>query len=172
LNLSWFVRRRLVDKIYTRLLELAASDMPNEQNVSILYRELRDELNGIDLQSIIRGVDNNLDIDETLSSLGGVDYAEVWREARKGILDLVDEGRNETLWPVAQEVFKLAELNVKFYKASAAEFARVAQTLTPPRDPMQVQRPVPPKRAAKANRPRTRTRNKQTGRPSADAVRR
>ena len=66
MNLSWYFRRRLVDQLYDRVLEVLAMDKPDKATMNDLYDTLGSELMEVSAQAFIRGLDNPLVLERAL----------------------------------------------------------------------------------------------------------
>src|SRR5258706_1064 len=65
-NLSWYFRRRVVDKLYNRLLEVISMNQPDLATLRELYDSIGSELMQISAQAVIRGLDNLLVFERAL----------------------------------------------------------------------------------------------------------
>jgi hypothetical protein len=138
-NLTWYFRRRIVDQLYTRVIDVASMKVPEPKIVEELYRDLGQELMQIHAQCIIRGIDNpnvlkralGPENPETQSLLSRVNDS---IEFQQQIFQAFQRGP-AGLHQIAENLHKIAEMNYDWYKQSAASYAHIAQALTMPESP-------------------------------------
>ena len=138
-NLTWYFRRRIVDQLYTRVIDVASMKVPEPKIVEELYKDLGQELMQIHAQCIIRGIDNpNIvkralgpENPETQSLLSRVNDS---IEFQQQIFQAFQRGP-AGLHQIAENLHKIAEMNYDWYKQAAASYAHIAQELTMPESP-------------------------------------
>jgi hypothetical protein len=141
-NLTWNFRRRLVDQLYERLLEVLYMTEPNAATVCGLYDEIERELMQVSAQAIIRGLDSPLVLQRALSGDGQdsqatqelIERLRSWRELRTHICrtNLQDP---QALQSIACDLHKMAMQNYYLYRKVASDFSAIAQELSVPIEP-------------------------------------
>lgn len=139
INLSWFFRRRMVDQLYSRALEVLSMGKPSLPIVKELYDAIGSELMQFSAQAIIRGVDNLHVLQRALDQNDEdaqmiIERLETGRELRDHIFRAMTEGING-LHSVARDLYSMAIQNHDIYRKIAAGYARIAQELEPPTAP-------------------------------------
>jgi hypothetical protein len=133
--LSWYFRRRVVDELYRKVLELRSAARQKKVSVGQLFDEIAYELVDIDAQSIIRGVDNRLIVEESLGNSVEVklilDKFNDWYRLRTQMFEKMSLGP-EALEEVANTIGLMSALNFEFYKLSARAYADAAAGLEAP----------------------------------------
>lgn len=138
INLSWYFRRRVVEGLYIKLLQIQTTKAAPARMISArnLFDELSHELMDIEAQSIIRGIDNRLDVQDALGTEPNVhellDRVEEWYELRKQMFEDMAAGV-EKLAMVIEKLSFMAELNFEFYKVTAHAYAEASLKLEKPR---------------------------------------
>jgi hypothetical protein len=139
LTLSWFFRRRIVDRLYDRVLQVLAMHNPDMAIVNTLFDEIRYELMDISAQAIIRGIDNPLslqrafgDDDSEVKAL--LNRLESWREQRQRIFKSMERGA-KGLPDIANDLYEMAMQTHDFYRKVAVGYSAIAQRTLPPSPP-------------------------------------
>jgi hypothetical protein len=135
INLTWYFRRRFVDGLYNRLLDLIQIPEKDRNGTQQLCDEIAYELMDIDAQALCRGVDNPR---ITQEALGGDDPKVVeimrrgkeWYDLRPKVLQMIRD--SASLESIATELYNVTQMNYEFYMAAAEEFNDSAQKLKPP----------------------------------------
>jgi hypothetical protein len=137
-NLTWYFRRRVVDKLYRRVLELKAARTPQEASVEQLYDELGRELMLVVAQSIMRNIDNPLIVQKALGKSPAVrellERSANFQQLQKNIFEAMDHGA-EGLPRIAEDLYNMAMQNHAFYDVAAARFSELAKNLPHPDAP-------------------------------------
>jgi hypothetical protein len=138
-NLTWYFRRRVVDKLYGRVLDVKTMRNPPEATISQLYDELGRELMLVTAQSIMRKVDNLRVVQKALgvenpeiSELA--DQAGTYGELQQRIFDAMADGAGG-LNRIADDLYKLALQNHEFYNVAASRYSELARNLPKPDAP-------------------------------------
>jgi hypothetical protein len=140
LNMSWYIRRRLVDKNYVALVREASNPAPNPVHMQNIIDGILDELNNIDIQAIVRGIDSKFEVDQVLPSLkqtNSADYARRWLDCRKQLAELAATD-DRPVRKIVGALHEMAILNHTFCQHSARAFAKNAEDLALPIDPASV----------------------------------
>ena len=142
MNVAWFFRRRIVEQIYERLLELATKPNRNEIEVTEIYDQLGRELMQVSAQAIIRQIDNLLIVRRAL----GEDDDEVRKyvedlgrasELRREVYEHIGKG-SSSLDAMVRSLGGLAELNHEFLQKIAKRFASATDDMKAPSRPAPV----------------------------------
>lgn len=96
-NLTWYFRRRFVDKLYNDLLASTENRGAGKVYYASLFDEIRHELMDIQAQSIIRRVDNPRLVRTALRRDNPavrdlMNRATAWYEVQPAIFQLMDQG--------------------------------------------------------------------------------
>ena len=138
-NLTWYFRRRIVDKLYGRVLELKSTPSMPIAAVTNLYDELGKEMMLVTAQSIMRKVDNVLSVRRAL----GVDDPVVvellersakFPEMQKRVFAAMQRGA-AGLEAIATDLYEMAEQNYEFYNVAARRYSELATNLPHPEKP-------------------------------------
>lgn len=138
-NLSWYCRRRLVDQLYDRALQLQACSNPDPAILTRLYRDIRYELTNLAAQSIMRGIDNPLALRRALANGSGeidslLERLQSWGSLRTEIFKATEKG-SKGLPCIVRAMYALAMQNFDFYRKVAAGYAACASAVSPPPAP-------------------------------------
>jgi len=138
-NLSWYFRRRVVDQLYNRLLEVLSMSKPDRATLNDLYDEIGSELMQISAQAIIRGLDNPLVIQRALDPNDQetqmlLDRIKTGRELREHIFRVMPDGA-KGLQSIACDLYTMAMQNYDIYRKVATGYAGIAQQLARPPEP-------------------------------------
>ena len=139
LNLSWYFRRRIVDELYDRVLQVSAMSHPDRAVVNKLFDEIRYELINVSAQSIFRGIDNPLALER---AFGGDDpEAQAllerlgsWRDLRDRIFKSIEKGA-KGLPDIADDMHEMAMQNHEFYRKVTARYSAVVLEISAPPPP-------------------------------------
>jgi hypothetical protein len=139
-NLTWFFRRRVVDRLYERLLEVLSMrerDRPPAA-VNEVYDALGRELMQVAAQAIIRRLDNPYMLqrvldpnDEQAQKL--LKRLETYGDLVQHVFQAMQDGA-AGLHSIACDLYRMAMQNYDLYHAVAEEYASLAQRLPPPPD--------------------------------------
>jgi hypothetical protein len=133
LNVCWYTRRRLIDELYPKLLQILVNNDNQKDNCKLL-QQVRNELNSITVQSTIRDLDNLMDSKKLFEIKRIVKDGRMW----DNIKDYVrTEGAKNSpdLASVANIIYDLAKLNLEYYQETASKFAKSADALSLPERP-------------------------------------
>ena len=137
-NLTWYFRRRVVDKLYRRVLELKGTRNPPEASVNQLYDELGRELMLVVAQSIMRNIDNARIVEKALGAKPEVrqlvEQADSFEQLRRAIFEAMTHGVNG-LPRIAQDLYNMAMQNYEFYNITASRYSEIAKNLPRPEPP-------------------------------------
>jgi hypothetical protein len=138
-NLSWYCRRRIVDQLYDRALQMQASLNPDPAILARLYRDIRYELTNLSAQSIMRGIDNPLALRRAMADSSGeadalLDRLQSWGLLRTEIFKAIEKGP-KGLPCIVRNLYELAMQNFEFYRQVAAGYAACAEGISPPPAP-------------------------------------
>jgi len=139
LTLSWYFRRRVVDQLYERLLQVKAMPSPDIGIVTTLFDDIKYELMEISAQSFVRGIDNPLSVrlafgeddkeaQEMISSILS------WESLRRQIFASTDKGV-AGLSAIARDLYQMSIQNYNFCRKVAQSYSTMAQKLSQPRKP-------------------------------------
>ncbi len=139
LNLSWYFRRRVVDQLYERLLQVKAMGSPDSGIVTALFDDIKYELMEISAQSFVRGIDNPLSVrlafgeddDEAQEMISSIVS---WESLRRQIFASTDKGV-VGLPSIARDLHQMSIQNYNFYRRVAQSYSAMAQKLSLPRKP-------------------------------------
>ena len=136
--LSWYFRRRVVEELYSKILESIISlRQKKKTNVLPLFEELTSELIDIDAQSIIRGVDRQLIVQEALGNdpetVTLLRKLDDWYSTRSNMIQAMERGQS-ALDEVAKFLCQMAMINFDFYQAAARAYARGSKDLERPHE--------------------------------------
>jgi len=139
MNLSWYFRRRLVDQLYNRILEVLTMDKPDTATMNDLCDTLGSELMEVSAQAFIRGLDNALVLQRALDPADRetqmlMERLKTTRDLRENIFRGLQEGPKD-LRSIASNLYSMAMLNYDFYQKTATSYAKVAQELSRPLEP-------------------------------------
>jgi hypothetical protein len=139
LNLSWYFRRRIVDELYDRVLQVSAMPRPDRAVVNKLFDEIRYELINVSAQSIFRGIDNPLALERAF----GEDDPEAqallerlgsWRDLRDRIFKSIEKGA-KGLPDIADDMHEMAMQNHEFHRKVTARYSAVVLEISAPPPP-------------------------------------
>jgi hypothetical protein len=139
LNLSWYFRRRIVDELYDRVLQVSAMTHPDRAVVNKLFDEIRYELINVSAQSIFRGIDNPLALERAF----GEDDPEAqallerlgsWRDLRDRIFKSIEKGA-KGLPDIADDMHEMAMQNHEFHRKVTARYSAVVLEISAPPPP-------------------------------------
>jgi hypothetical protein len=127
INISWFMRRRLIEIYYIELLDELSHSEPDTKVMKTTVRNIYHEIIIIEIQAVIRGVDSPRSVIDTLgvkddrfSSKQALDAN--WLRYKAMIFAAVKDG-NPDYKEVARAVFDMSQENELYYKSSAAAYA-------------------------------------------------
>ena len=138
-NLTWYFRRRIVDRLYDRILAVRSMKEPPQAMVAQLYDDLGRELMLVTAQSIMRNIDNLRVVQRALGAddphVGELlDRADNFGELQRRVFEAMREGRGG-LDRIAEDVHKMALQNHEFYGIAANRYAAMAKNLPRPEAP-------------------------------------
>lgn len=145
--LTWYFRRRMVEGLYRRALDLRSSRAPDPALVASLYRDIRQELKQMQAQSIVRELNGPALIERALGDHGpevqelferGARFAEL----EQGTFEATRDGATG-LSRVVERLFELAELNYAWYQRVADSYARLSRLIERPESPNPPASPKP-----------------------------
>lgn len=168
-NVSWYFRRRIVDELYERLLEFQSmhESLRESAGVADVLDSLGRELMQVWAQSIVRGLDNPLVVEQALlgSRKGKAGHRNLDPKSRRVLRDIrsylhiqkrVFEGVCQgvsALPEIIAAVHEMAKLNHEFYKIVAEGYAELSGQLPPPPVPQSGDTRTGPGPAARRPRP-------------------
>ncbi|MET4630902.1 hypothetical protein ABIB83_007962 [Bradyrhizobium sp. I1.8.5] len=136
-NVSWFVRRRLIEMYYEKMLNLLSQSKRDDAQLDKLVKDVYHELIVIEIQSVIRGIDNPRVVLQALDKFKvqvhskspdeAIDSS--WNERKKLVFDCMTSTTTKDYHAVAQALYALALENGEYYRISAAAYAAEAQLL-------------------------------------------
>jgi hypothetical protein len=135
INLTWYFRRRFVDGLYNKLLDLVAIPPKDRMGTKDLCDEIAYELMDIDAQALSRGVDNPRTVQDALGNddphvIEIMEHGKRWYELRPQILQMIQ--RSDNLEDIAKAVYNVTKMNYEFYIEAAEAFNRSAKVLRAP----------------------------------------
>jgi hypothetical protein len=139
-NLSWYFRRRIVDRLYDRILQVRSmKGDPQARAAAQLYEELGRELMLVTAQSIMRNIDNLRVVQRALGpddpqAMALLDRADTYSDLQKRVFDAMRDG-TAGLDRIADDVYAMALQNHEFYGVVASRYAEVAKQLPLPKPP-------------------------------------
>ena len=137
-NLTWYFRRRVVDKLYRRVLELKSVKNPSDALINELYDDLGRELMLVVAQSIMRKIDNPLIVQDALGKTPRVrellKQADSFQGLQKAIFEAMGSGALG-LNRIADDLFNMAMQNHAFYNVAASRYSALAKKLPQPQSP-------------------------------------
>ena len=140
-SLTWYFRRRVVDQLYERILEVISMNERNRPPVLVkeVYDSLGRELMQVAAQSIIRRLDNILSLKRALGRDDSetqllLERIETYGDLQKQIFQAMQDGANG-LQSIAHNLHSMAMLNYDLYHSAAAKYASLARELPLPSDP-------------------------------------
>lgn len=138
-NLTWYFRRRLVDQLYERVLEVLDMNKPDAAIVNGLYDQIERELMQVSAQAIIRQLDSPLVLKRALSSDNQttqelIERLKTWRELREHIFQ-ANPHDPQALHSIACDLYKMAMQNYDLYCKVASDYSSLAQELAVPIEP-------------------------------------
>jgi hypothetical protein len=138
INLTWHFRRRIVDRLYERLLGLNGPPPPDEDAVEEVYDQLGRELMQVNAQALIRQLDNIHKLRRALGQDGETQALlkrlEPYQQLEKNVFSKMEEGRRG-LGFIVGAVHEMAVMNFDLYRAAAQRYALVARSLPSPDPP-------------------------------------
>lgn len=161
-NLTWFVRRRLVDIYYSRLIHLLSRIKPDATELKKLIREIYSEIVLIEIQSMIRGIDTPKIVRDALTPKAAdltrkgkkrrpaaADAAPTisdtdWDDFKKLIFDAMITKDEPNYGAVAAAIYKISAANTDYYKKVATAYADDAQDIKLPDEPTRASQPTLP----------------------------
>jgi hypothetical protein len=130
----WYARRRLIDQLYPNILQMLVSNNTNKKDNCKMLQQVRDELNSITVQSTIRDLDSFLDNKKLFEMKRIVNDSRMWNNI-KGFVKTEGGKSSPDLASVANIIYDLAKLNLKYYQETASKFAKSAEDLSLPEPP-------------------------------------
>lgn len=147
-NLTWFVRRRLVDIYYEKLGNLLSRENRDQIELRKLLRDIYSEIVLIEIQSIIRGIDSPKIVSDVLNYEGNttlqkekkndrysadLDLNKVmsdseWDDYKKLIFEAMTNKGEPNYVAVSDALRKISDANKLYYKMAAAAYAKDAET--------------------------------------------
>ena len=139
LNVSWFFRRRIVEQIYERLLEITTQPQPNQIEITRLYDHLSRELMQISAQAIIRQIDSPLTVLRALgeSDKDAQEFVEELKRAgdtQQQVYEHLEAGAS-SIGAIVAPLSELADLNYGFLQRISQRFAGAVSQLSEPSKP-------------------------------------
>jgi len=134
LNVCWYARRRLIDQLYPNILQMLVSNNTNKKDNCKMLQQVRNELNSITVQSTIRDLDSFLDNKKLFEMKRIVNDSRMWNNI-KGFVKTEGGKSSPDLASVANIIYDLAKLNLKYYQETASKFAKSAEDLSLPEPP-------------------------------------
>jgi hypothetical protein len=140
LNTSWYVRRKLVDRLYVELLKQVYAAREDRITIADIVSDIKDELRSIDIQASIRGISKPLDFsiavpnDQKLPLQELMNDERRWNDLRTRIFE--DSKRSPMgLKSMITSLYEMSKINQKYYQLSAAKYAETALKLQLPISP-------------------------------------
>ena len=133
LNVCWYTRRRLIDELYPKILQMLVKNDYQKDNCKLL-QQVRNELNSITVQSTIRDLDNFLDSKKVFQIKRIVNDSRMWNNI-KWYVKTEGAKASPDLASVANTIYNLAKLNLEYYQETASKFAKSAEALSLPEPP-------------------------------------
>lgn len=141
INLTWYFRRRMVDHLYERLLNVLSmreSDRPLAA-VNEVYDALGRELMQVVAQAIVRGLDNPRVLERALNRNDKeaqelLESLMTYNDLQQRIFQAMSEGP-KGLHSVACNLYILAMQNYEVYRIAATKYANLAKKLLRPSEP-------------------------------------
>lgn len=139
INLTWYFRKRIIDHLYNRVLEVQAMRDPDAATIADLYKEIGMELMQINAQATIRQIDNPLVLERALGpddieTISLVDRSGAYAQYQMDVFSAIAEGANG-IDKVAESLHKMASLNFEWYIRVAQDYANLARELQRPEAP-------------------------------------
>ena len=144
-NVSWFVRRRLLETYYEEFLNLLSESKPDQIQLNQLVRNIYHEMIVIEIQSVIRGIDNprivlqafekaNVQVpsgysDEDPKQRTGEALDASWNDGKKIVFECVTSTITKDYKAVANVLYGLGLENAQYYRNSAVAYATEAKQL-------------------------------------------
>jgi hypothetical protein len=138
-NLTWYFRRRFVDELYNRLLEIAAKPETERIGSNELFEEIAYELMDIDAQTISRRIDSPLVVQDALGKddphvIEIMVHAKKWYELRPEILKMIKDSPG-MVSEIATKMHQITIINRELYIAAAEAYNLSAKALKAPTPP-------------------------------------
>jgi hypothetical protein len=139
-NLTWYFRRRVIDWLYKRVLEvLTMSERDQSQAAANVYDALGRELMQIAAQAIIRRLDNSRVLEQALGRTDEetqelLKRLETYSGLQQHIFEAMQAGPRG-LHSIACDLYTIAMQNYDLYHTVAAGYSRLAQELPRPPEP-------------------------------------
>jgi hypothetical protein len=142
-NMTWFVRRRLIDVFYKDTLRFLYNKS-KDQGIKISIRKLADkiknEINSIDIQLNIRKMNDLLSASSALNSEASQEmeklqaHQDQWLQWKDDLFKACDHDPPD-LQSIAESLYKISEMNREYYQMAASKFAEIAKNLKLPAAP-------------------------------------
>jgi hypothetical protein len=139
--LTWYFRRRVVDQVYTRLLEVRSmKDRDQKAAVGQVYDDIRRELMQSAAHAIVRRLDNSYVVEQTLvpfdeDSHALVERIKAYDDLQEHIFEAMRDGP-DGLDIIISDMHKIAMLNYELYHTVANAYAKLALALPRPAEPL------------------------------------
>jgi hypothetical protein len=137
INLTWYFRRRVVDQLYKRVLEVLTIPKRDQvQAAANVYDALGRELMQVAAQAIIRRLDNSHMLEEALDKKDEktqtlLERLQTYHYLQRHIFDAMQTGP-KGLHSIVIDLHQMAMLNYDLYQTVAEEYSELAQELPPP----------------------------------------
>jgi hypothetical protein len=136
LNICWFARRGLIDKVYPLVLNTLAdtSKYRDTDFLTCMFSQVQNELVNIRVQSQIRDTGNIIN-NKKLFPLNELVQDRGEAEAIRKRIDVAAKANPPNLEEAARALYDMAVMNFNYYKATATKFTALAEAITLPEDP-------------------------------------
>ncbi|MGO7659731.1 hypothetical protein ACC702_33945 [Rhizobium ruizarguesonis] len=141
-NLTWFVRRRLIETYYSRLSDLLSMSKRDQPQLEKMVRDIYGEMVLIEIQSIIRGIDTPKEVnDALLLGKGTPPQANAlmsdadWDAYKELMYDTMIGKIEPDYHAIASAMYSIGIANTAYYQKAAEAYASDASTLLPPDPP-------------------------------------
>jgi hypothetical protein len=139
INITWYFRKRIVENLYEKTLDLLSQRIPNPVSVNNLFRNIGQELMQVRAQALIRYLDHPRTLrdamgkhDPEVQSI--LERAEQFEEIEKKIFDAMLLGVTG-LRQVTENLYELAQMNYDWYRKVSDSYCEMARSLSAPASP-------------------------------------